>query len=90
MGTARLNEGRAQIEAANLGNYGHSIENYLDTIWGTKIYSNKSGGKISKSSNYRGYRDYKEQIAIDSNKEIRKAIAQLNKNCQQLLLRMLK
>lgn len=79
-----------QLDTENLGIYRSGVEDYLKKIWGTKIPSSKSGGKISKSSNYRGYRDYREQIAIDDNKEIRKAIAQLNKNCQQLLLRMLK
>lgn len=77
-----------QINAANLGLYGNDVQSYADKIFGNNpLY--KSGGKISKS-NYRGYRDYKEQIAIDSHKEIRKAIAQLNKDCQQLLLKMLK
>lgn len=78
-----------QLDAENLGIYRSGVENYLSKIWGTNLY--KSGGKVSKSnSNYRGYRDYREQIAIDSNKEVRKAIAQLNKDCQQLLLKMLK
>lgn len=77
-----------QINAANLGLYGNDVQSYADKIFGNNpLY--KSGGKVSKS-NYRGYRDYKEQIAIDSHKEIRKAIAQLNKDCQQLLLKMLK
>lgn len=77
-----------QIDAANLGLYGNNVQSYADKIFGNNpLY--KSGGKVSKS-NYRGYRDYKEQIAIDSHKEIRKAIAQLNKDCQQLLLKMLK
>lgn len=77
-----------QIDAANLGLYGNDVQSYADKIFGNNsLY--KSGGKVSKS-NYRGYRDYKEQIAIDSHKEIRKAIAQLNKDCQQLLLKMLK
>ena len=77
-----------QIDAANLGLYGNDVQSYANKIFGNNpLY--KSGGKVSKS-NYRGYRDYKEQIAIDSHKEIRKAIAQLNKDCQQLLLKMLK
>ena len=77
-----------QIDAANLGLYGNNVQSYADKIFGNNpLY--KSGGKVSKS-NYRGYRDYKEQIAIDSHKEIRKAIAQLNKDCQKLLLKMLK
>lgn len=77
-----------QIDAANLGLYGNNVQFYADKIFGNNpLY--KSGGKVSKS-NYRGYRDYKEQMAIDSHKEIRKAIAQLNKDCQQLLLKMLK
>lgn len=77
-----------QIDAANLGLYGNDVQSYADKIFGNNsLY--KSGGKVSKS-NYRGYRDYKEQIAIDSHKEIRKAIAQLNKDCQKLLLKMLK
>lgn len=77
-----------QINAANLGLYGNDVQSYADKIFGNNpLY--KSGGKVSKS-NYRGYRDYKEQIAIDSHKEIRKAITQLNKDCQQLLLKMLK
>lgn len=77
-----------QIDAANLGLYGNNVQSYADKIFGNNPLF-KSGGKVSKS-NYRGYRDYKEQIAIDSHKEIRKAIAQLNKDCQQLLLKMLK
>lgn len=76
-----------QIYAASLGLYGRGVQSYADKIFGSTKY--KSGGKVSKS-NYRGYRDYKEQIAIDSHKEVRKAIAQLNKDCQQLLLKMLK
>ena len=77
-----------QIDAANLGLYGNDVQSYADKIFGNNsLY--KSGGKVSKST-YRGYRDYKEQIAIDSHKEIRKAIAQLNKDCQKLLLKMLK
>ena len=77
-----------QIDAASLGLYGNDVQSYADKIFGNNsLY--KSGGKVSKS-NYRGYRDYKEQIAIDSHKEIRKAIAQLNKDCQKLLLKMLK
>lgn len=77
-----------QIDAVNLGLYGNDVQSYADKIFrNNSLY--KSGGKVSKS-NYRGYRDYKEQIAIDSHKEIRKAIAQLNKDCQQLLLKMLK
>lgn len=76
-----------QIDAASLGLYGNSVQSYADKIFGSTLY--KSGGKVSKS-NYRGYKDYKEQIAIDSHKEVRKAIAQLNKDCQQLLLKMLK
>ena len=91
LGTAQLSSGRDQIAAANLGIFGNDVDNYLNSIWGTNIPSSKSGGKISKSnSSYRGYRDYKEQIAIDAHKEVRKAIAQLNKDCQQLLLKMLK
>lgn len=77
-----------QIDAANLGLYGNDVQSYADKIFGNNLLY-KSGGKVSKS-NYRGYRDYKEQIAIDSHKEIRKAIAQLNKDCQKLLLKMLK
>ena len=77
-----------QIDAASLGLYSNDVQSYADKIFGNNsLY--KSGGKVSKS-NYRGYRDYKEQIAIDSHKEIRKAIAQLNKDCQKLLLKMLK
>ena len=77
-----------QIDAANLGLYGNNVQSYADKIFGNNpLY--KSGGKISKL-NYKGYRDYKEQMAIDSHKEIRKAIAQLNKDCQKLLLKMLK
>ena len=83
---AKKNNISEQIDAAGLGLYGIGVQNYVD-----QIFKKKSGGKISKSnSNYRGYRDYREQIAIDSNKEVRKAIAQLNKDCQQLLLKMLK
>lgn len=79
------------LDAENLGIYRPGVDNYLKNIRGTKVQSSKSGGKISKSnSSYKGYRDYKEQIAIDAHKEVRKAIAQLNKDCQQLLLRMLK
>lgn len=85
---ARTSNISDQIDAANLGLYGNDVQSYADKIFGNNpLY--KSGGKISKS-NYRGYRDYKEQIAIDSHKEIRKAIAQLNKDCQKLLLKMLK
>lgn len=85
---ARTSNISDQIDAANLGLYGNDVQSYADKIFGNNpLY--KSGGKVSKS-NYRGYRDYKEQIAIDSHKEIRKAIAQLNKDCQKLLLKMLK
>ena len=83
---AQKNNISEQIDAANLGLYGRDVQSYAD-----QIFKKKTGGKISKSnSNYRGYRDYREQIAIDAHKEVRKAIAQLNKDCQQLLLRMLK
>lgn len=74
-----------QLNAENLGIYKSGVKNYLNSIW--DVQTKKSGGKLS---NYKAYRDYREQIAIDSNKEIRKAIAQLNKDCQQLLLKMLK
>ncbi len=77
-----------QIDAASLGLYSNDVQSYANKIFRNNLLY-KSGGKVSKS-NYRGYRDYKEQIAIDSHKEIRKAIAQLNKDCQKLLLKMLK
>lgn len=89
MGFDRL-EGK--IDNSNLGLFGSWVRSEYNKINSDAKQAGlvlKSGGKVSKS-NYRGYRDYKEQIAIDSHKEIRKAIAQLNKDCQKLLLKMLK
>lgn len=89
MGFDRL-EGK--IDNSNLGLFSSGVRSEYNKINSDAKQAGlvlKSGGKVSKS-NYRGYRDYKEQIAIDSHKEIRKAIAQLNKDCQKLLLKMLK
>lgn len=89
MGFDRL-EGK--IDNSNLGLFSSGVRSEYNKINSGAKQAGlvlKSGGKVSKS-NYRGYRDYKEQIAIDSHKEIRKAIAQLNKDCQKLLLKMLK
>lgn len=72
----------------NFGPYSYIPRNYYNQMItnakGTGLY--KKGGKVSNKN----HRDAREQIWIDDNKEIRKAIQQLNKNTQQLLLKMLK
>lgn len=51
------------------------------------VPTQKSGGKVSDSSKKR---TYQEQVYIDNQKALQKAIGQLRKETQQLLLKMLK
>lgn len=76
----------------DFGPYKRRVDDFYNTIYGqardtNMIPSAKQGGK---TSDYKAYRDVREQLWIDNNKAVRQAINQLSKQSQQILLKMLK
>lgn len=74
------------------GVYNQSVNDYLAAANlaaqnAGMVSKQKSGGKVSDSSKKR---TYQEQVYIDNQKALQKAIGQLRKETQQLLLKMLK
>lgn len=76
----------------DFGPYARGVDRYRDQMYQNALYAGlineyKKGGK---TSDYKAYRDTRDQLWIDQNKAVRQAINQLNKSTQQILLKMLK
>lgn len=75
----------------DFGPYARGVDQYRSQLYDNAekadLIMSKKGGK---TSDYKAYRDTRDQLWIDQNKAVRQAINQLNKSTQQILLKMLK
>lgn len=80
----------------DFGPYARGVDQYRSQLYDNALKAGlinpdvKTFKKGGKTSEYKAYRDTRDQLWIDQNKAVRQAINQLNKSTQQILLKMLK